>query len=91
MRQANPHKGAQFQASRRTRLKRAQPKWLNIEQIKQIEIFYKIANKMTKTFNIKYSVDHVIPLQGKLVSGLHVPWNLQILTKSKNSSKGNRL
>jgi 5-methylcytosine-specific restriction endonuclease McrA len=66
------------------------PKRLTSLQYQQIQIFYKSAVDLTKEFNIKMEVDHIVPLQGKNVSGLHVPWNLQILTKVDNMKKGNR-
>lgn len=59
--------------------KRQMPKWANVEKI--LEIY---ANKPTG-----YEVDHIIPLRGKLVSGLHVENNLQYLTKQQNGSKNN--
>ena len=67
------------------------PPWLTKTHYEAIEFFYWEAAELSKLVGEFYTVDHIVPLQGKTVSGLHVPWNLQILTKSENSSKGNRL
>lgn len=56
------------------------PVWANLDTIRE---FYMCCPD-------GYQVDHVIPLQGKLVSGLHVPENLQYLTKSENCKKNNK-
>jgi 5-methylcytosine-specific restriction endonuclease McrA len=65
------------------------PKWLTDAHKTQILGFYEEAKIMEKTLGGKYEVDHIVPLKGKTVSGLHVPWNLQILTKKENCSKNN--
>lgn len=69
---------------RRAKKLLAIPNWLTNKHLEEIKQFYIICP-------IGYEVDHIIPLQGKNVSGLHVPWNLQIIPLSKNRSKGNRL
>ena len=66
------------------------PKWLTPKDLIEIKSFYTKAAKLTKETGIEHQVDHIIPLQGVGVSGFHVPSNLQILTKSVNSGKGNK-
>lgn len=66
------------------------PKWLSTEQKQDIKDLYTMASELEKVFPWKQHVDHVVPLQGKTVSGLHVPWNLQIIPAVWNIAKGNR-
>lgn len=56
----------------------------------QIEAIYKEAQRRTVETGILHVVDHIWPLKGKNSCGLHVPWNLQILTQKENDSKGNK-
>jgi 5-methylcytosine-specific restriction endonuclease McrA len=70
---------------------KARPSWLTMIQLVQIQEFYEIAKARSYQTGIVHHVDHIVPLQGKNVSGLHVPWNLQILTASENCSKSNNV
>jgi len=70
---------------------KATPPWLSEEHKKEIENIYWLRDDLTRISGEKYHVDHIVPLRGKNVCGLHVPWNLQILPSDINMSKGNRL
>lgn len=89
-REKNKAKKRSSHALRRAIKKSATPFWLTKEHYTQIDDIFKKAKEIEELSNIKYSVDHIIPLQNKLVCGLHVPWNLQIITSSENSSKRNK-
>lgn len=75
---------------RAARLQRT-PNWLTLLHLSQIEMFYASARALTKELGIEFDVDHIVPLQGKNVSGLHVPWNLQVLPAVENGSKSNKV
>mgnify|MGYP000079246860 len=86
-RQANPDKCSATTAKRRSaKLERTVP-WADLVSIQAI---YSEAKRLTETTGVKHHVDHVIPLQGELVSGLHVESNLQVLTAQENCSKSNK-
>jgi hypothetical protein len=78
-------------AKRRATRLHASPRWLTDEHKRQIHIMYKKAAELTKSTGTKMHVDHIIPLQGKIVCGLHVPWNLQVITAVENCRKNNKL
>lgn len=69
----------------------ATPAWLSAIQLAQIQEIYDIALAVSVQTGIKHHVDHVHPLQGNNFSGLHVPWNMQILTAKENIIKKNKI
>lgn len=66
------------------------PCWLSATDREAILWMYLLCAAVTKQSGLQHCVDHICPLQGEGVCGLHVPWNLQILTRSENAEKHNR-
>ena len=86
-RKDNPHTVNAKVAKRHAAKLQRTVAWANLEAIKEI---YRDASDLTKLTGISFHVDHIIPMQGKLVSGLHVETNLQILSIHENCSKHNK-
>lgn len=74
-------------AARKNALLQRTPEWADLIAIEQV---YERASSIQAVLGVRTSVDHIIPPQGELVSGLHVHNNLQVLTLSANSAKKNR-
>lgn len=86
---ANLDKDAAKTAKRRAAKLQATPKWLTETDYLAILKFYNEAKRLEKETGIKYHVDHIVPLQGVNVCGLHVPWNLQVIPATDNIRKHN--
>jgi 5-methylcytosine-specific restriction endonuclease McrA len=87
----NPSEVKASTNDRRRRHKNATPKWLTKEQKAEIRQMYLDALTTSKVTKVHYVVDHIIPIRGESVCGLHVPWNLQIITQEENLKKSNKL
>lgn len=103
---ANPEKkrsyGAKWKAAngavvaadrgaRRDSMAEATPHWLTAAQWAQMNAIYAEAKRLTRETGIDHHVDHIVPIRGKNVRGLHVPWNLRIVTATENLKKGCKL
>lgn len=78
-------------AKERASKNRATPSWLTQTDKEFIEVAYAMAKIMSKMTDEVYHVDHIDPLNGKEICGLHVPLNLRVILAEENLSKGNRL
>jgi len=76
--------------ARRRKHRQATPSWLTKKEKAEIRQLYQIAITMSKTTGEQYVIDHIVPLRGEAVCGLHVPWNLRVITQEENLKKSNK-
>lgn len=88
-RRRNLHKDAAKTAKRKASKRRRTPPWLTERHFAEINKFYESARDLQQQTGIKHHVDHIVPLNGELVSGLHVPWNLRVIPAKDNLLKSN--
>ena len=85
---ANKVRYVAARARRRVAQESATPAWLTAIDKAMIQEMYDVSAARFVQTGVKHHVDHIVPINGKKVSGIHAPWNLQVITAHENLSKG---
>lgn len=87
---ANPGRRAAAFAEYRASKLDATPRWLTRTHRAQIAAVYSEAARLSDETGVPHHVDHIVPLRGRMVCGLHVPWNLEAIPAIDNIRKSNK-
>lgn len=87
----NPEYYKALTSVRKRRHRNATPLWITQEQKLTMRKLYLQAQELTKITGEMYVVDHIVPLIHKDLCGLHVPWNLRVITQEENLKKSNKI
>lgn len=86
-RKRNPEVHREISATRRARCRNATPPWLTKAMREEIKAMHREASALKDQFGVRFDIDHVVPLDGRVVCGLHVPWNMRVITHDENSTR----
>lgn len=86
----NPEYYKALVSVRRRKHRKATPSWITTDQKLAMRQLYLQAQSLTKITGERYVVDHIVPLINEEVCGLHVPWNLRVITQEENLKKSNK-
>lgn len=85
--EANPALVRSYKAKRRAAERKAAPPWLTETHRAEMAAKYQEAEQLTLATGTEHEVDHILPLQAGCACGLHVPWNLRVLTRDENNRR----
>ena len=85
--EANKAHSHSLKAKYRAAKRQACPPWVDKEHMARIHAIYRLRREVSEKTGIAHEVDHIVPLQGKTVCGLHVWWNLRVIPKTENNRR----
>lgn len=83
----NQHIDHSLKAKYRAARRQACPPWVDDEHMARIHEIYRLRREISDRTGVVHEVDHIVPLQGKIVCGLHVWWNLRVIPREENNRR----